>query len=115
MNDLNEKIVLINDETIAENMVQDINAALMCFISNYRSIIDVNNITLWGYSSGAHIAMLYAYGAFGNTFSAKNRVSAIVSEAGPTYFGDRKVKENDEAWDGNYCRCYLMSAAANLT
>ena len=46
MNDLNEKIVLNNDETIAEDIVQDINSALMCVISNYRSIIDVNNITL---------------------------------------------------------------------
>ena len=46
MNDLNEKIVLNNDETIAEDIVQDINSALMCVISNYRSIIDGNNITL---------------------------------------------------------------------
>ena len=46
MNDLNEEIVLNNDEVITEDMVQDFNFALMCVISNYRSMIDVNNITL---------------------------------------------------------------------
>ncbi len=59
-------------------------------------MIDIKNITLWGYSSGTQIAMLYAYGAFGNAFSAKNHISTIVSEAGPIYFDDRKVKEDSE-------------------
>lgn len=63
------------------DMLDDINACLKFVCKEYKSDIDVDRITLFGYSAGAHLSMMYAnnYYKSHRSFSIKN----VISLGGP--------------------------------
>lgn len=93
---------LLNDgipadaETPYEEMLNDIEAAFDFLAQNAEKYqIDTTKAGIAGYSSGGHLALLYAY----TRTDAPIPINFVISEAGPTNFLDPKTfTENGDTW-----------------
>ena len=79
-----------------EEMLQDINAAFNFLAQNAEKYhIDTTKAGITGYSSGGHLALLYAY----TRTDTPIPIRFVISEAGPTNFLDPKTfTEDGEPW-----------------
>ncbi len=69
------------------DMLKDIDMAIDYLLLHQEEFkIDPKRIALWGYSSGAHLALKYAS-------RYQGRVHAIIDEAGPTYFRPAELED----------------------
>lgn len=59
--------------------IEDLNLAIEFIKNNHANLIDFNKIALWGYSSGAHIALMHG-------LKSKHSIQAIIAGGGPYDF-----------------------------
>ena len=79
-----------------EEMLNDIEAALDYLVQNAEQYqIDTTKAAIAGYSSGGHLALLYAY----TRTDASIPIKLVISEAGPANFMDPKTfTEDGDMW-----------------
>ena len=79
-------------ETPYEEMLNDIASVFDCLVQNARQYqVDTSKAAIAGYSSGGHLALLYAYARTDSPIPIK----LVISEAGPTNFLDPKTFTED--------------------
>ncbi|UQB69950.1 alpha/beta hydrolase [Epilithonimonas zeae] len=75
----------INNETHLDKTLQDCTDVLKWIQDNSEEYqLDINNIGVWGGSSGAHIAMLTAYNQQNNIISGFPKLKYVVNFFGPS-------------------------------
>lgn len=81
---INYRYASMGDDIHYEELMEDVHAALdMIVDSSAAWDIRASNYGLFGHSAGAHMALLYAY-----KYDTDDRISAVVSAAGPTDIAD---------------------------
>ena len=82
---MNYRYANVSDQITYVEMLEDIDKAIEFIVSKSDEyVFSPTEITLFGHSAGAHLALLYAY-----RDNKLNRVSKVVSAAGATDFTDQ--------------------------
>ncbi|MBR4237081.1 carboxylesterase family protein [bacterium] len=68
------------------DMLEDIDSLITSIKYTFANHINISKIYLMGYSSGGHLAMLYAYKS--NTSLIHHNIAGVISEAGPIIFNN---------------------------
>jgi acetyl esterase/lipase len=85
----------INNTVHMDDMIKDVNDALTKITETAKENgVIISDFTLVGHSSGAHIALLYAYTYLQKNNTGQIAVASCVSLAGPTDYTD------DAGWSG---------------